>query len=138
MANIHFAGNLTKDPELKYGKTSAKPYVNLRVAENRRVQKDGVWVDGDATFRNVIAYGNQAENIAESMKSGQRVIVIGDERARNYLPEGAKEQATIVEVHAEYVCPSLEYGTTVFTSTPRAAAASMPPEYDEADIPPVE
>lgn len=138
MASINFVGNLTKDPALKYSKKASKPYVTMRVGENRRVRVDGQWTDGTTTFRNVIAYGAQAENIAESLTAGARVVVIGDERAREYTREGATEAETIVEVHADLVAPSLEYGTTEFTKVARSSAPEAAPEYDEADVPPVD
>ena len=97
---IAFTGNLVDAPELRFfdnGGCIAK----FRVAENERYldRKTNEWKDGDATFHNVIARNQLAENIAASLAKGSPVTVIGKLRQRSYeTREG--EKRSLLEVHA--------------------------------------
>lgn len=142
MSKIQFVGNLTAEPELSYGKEKGTPVAYLRVAENTDEKVgDGQYRARPTIFRNVKVFKAQAENIAESLHTGHHVLVIGTERSRSYRPDGATEDVTVVEVIADFVAPTLLYGTTTFTKTARKsheAAATEYPDYDEADTPPAQ
>ncbi|GAB3692067.1 single-stranded DNA-binding protein [Corynebacterium nasicanis] len=70
-------GNLTRDPILKKFESTGKELVRLRVAVNRRVLKDEKWVDGDALFITVEAWGSLARHCKASLGSGMPVIATG-------------------------------------------------------------
>lgn len=72
------AGNLTRDPELRYT-SNGRPVCNLRIASSERVKngKTGQWEDGPAAFYDVQAWGNLAENICEHLQRGDRVVSEG-------------------------------------------------------------
>lgn len=120
--------NLTKEPELKVGK-SGKAWVSLRVAENRRVRdENGDWVDAPTKFHNVVAFGHLAENIAESLEKGSNVVIVGDQRTRAYRPDGTNDTVEIDEIVASVVAPSLQYGVTAFHKVTRS---STPDDADQ-------
>lgn len=72
------AGNLTKDPELRYTSTG-RAVSNLRIAASERVRdaKTGEWKDGPAVFYDVQAWGNLAENVCEYLQRGDRIVAEG-------------------------------------------------------------
>ena len=81
---------------------------NLRVAVTQRVQQDGQWRDGDTSFLRVNVWRGQAENLAESLGKGDRVMVTGRLRQRSWeTPEGVKRSVT--ELEADEVGASLRW-----------------------------
>jgi single-strand DNA-binding protein len=114
-------GNLTDDPELRFTQGGA-PVCNFRVAVTpRRPDGKGGWEDGDTSFYQVVAWRSLAENVAESLSKGARVLVYGTLRQRSWeTPEG--ERRSVVEVQADEVGPSLRWATAKPERT-RAKAA---------------
>lgn len=113
-AQVTIAGNLTDDPELRYtpkGDAVAK----LNVAVNRRYKDEaGNWKDGEASFFKVNAWRGLAENCAESLTKGSRVIVTGRLQQRSWeAQDGGKRYA--VEIEADEVGPSLRWATAAVT-----------------------
>ena len=104
---ITIAGNLVDDPELRFtpaGQLVAK----FRVASTPRYRDNttGEWKDGDSLFLTCNVWRQAAENVAESLQRGMRVIVSGRLRQRSYeTKEG--EKRTVYEVEADDVGPSL-------------------------------
>jgi single-strand DNA-binding protein len=83
---------------------------NLRVAVTQRVQQDGQWRDGDTSFFKVNVWRGQAENLADSLSKGYRVMVTGRLRQRSWeTPEGDKRSVT--ELEADKVGASLKWAT---------------------------
>jgi single-strand DNA-binding protein len=114
MANenqVTIVGNLTDDPELRYTPNGAA-VTNFAVAVNRRFKDEaGNWKDGEPSFFRVNAWRTLAENAAESLTRGTRVMVIGRLRSRSWeTPEGDKRSA--VEIEADEIGPSLRWATT--------------------------
>src|SRR5262245_15520093 len=106
---ITVVGNLVADPELRFTPSGAA-VANFRVASTPRVfDKDtNDWKDGDALFLSCSAWRQMAENIAESLVKGDRVIVSGRLKQRSYEDnEGVKR--TVFEVDVEEVGPSLRF-----------------------------
>jgi single-strand DNA-binding protein len=104
-------GNLTRDPELRYTPNGAA-LVKLGIAVSRRVKDDatGQWRDAETSFFNVTAWRSLAENVAESLTQGSRVVVVGRLRTNSWeTPEG--EKRSVVEIEAEEVGPSLKWAT---------------------------
>ena len=114
---ITVVGNLTADPELRFTPSGA-PVANFTVASTPRTfdRQSGEWKDGDAMFLNCAVWRQPAENVAESLSKGMRVIVQGRLRSRSYeTREG--EKRTVFEVEVEEIGPALKYATAKVTRT---------------------
>jgi single-strand DNA-binding protein len=104
---ITIAGNLVEDPELRFT-PSGQPVARFRVASTPRFRDNatGEWRDGDSLFLTCNVWRQAAENVAESLTRGMRVIVSGRLRQRSYeTKEG--EKRTVYEVEVDDVGPSL-------------------------------
>jgi single-stranded DNA-binding protein len=76
-------GNLVEDPEVRFTNNGIA-VTNLRVAVTQRVQQDGQWRDGDTSFFKINVWRAQAENLADSLTKGDRVMVTGRLRQRSW------------------------------------------------------
>ncbi|MFM8999411.1 MAG: single-stranded DNA-binding protein [Actinomycetota bacterium] len=116
---ITIVGNLTDDPELRYTPNGAA-VVKFRVAVNRRYRDEsGQWKDGDTSYFTVNAWRNLAENIAESLTRGTRVVVAGRLQMRSWeTAEGDKR--SVVEIEADEVGPSLKWAKASVERTQRS------------------
>ena len=104
---ITIAGNLVDDPELRFT-PAGQPVARFRVASTPRFLDKGTneWKDGDSLFLTCNVWRQAAENVAESLQRGMRVIVSGRLRQRSYeTKEG--EKRTVYEVEVDDVGPSL-------------------------------
>ena len=129
--HVTITGNLTEDPELRYTPNGA-PVANLRVAVTPRVKDGDGWKDGETSFFQVTAWRSLAENVAESLTKGARVMVYGRLQQRSWeTPEG--EKRSVVEVQAEEVGPSLRWATAKpeRTSAKAAAGASKGGQFND-------
>lgn len=123
MANdtvITIIGNLTGDPNLRYT-TSGVAVVDFTVASTPRTydRATSQWKDGETLFLRCSAWREYAENIAESLTKGTRVIVQGRLNQRSYTPRDGGEQRTVVELQVDEVGPALRYAKAQVTRTPR-------------------
>ncbi|WP_280502675.1 single-stranded DNA-binding protein [Nocardia farcinica] len=108
---ITVIGNLTADPELRFTPAGAA-VANFTVASTPRVfdRNTNEWKDGEALFLRCNVWREAAENVAESLTRGARVIVSGRLKQRSYeTREG--EKRTVVELEVDEVGPSLRYAT---------------------------
>ncbi len=115
--NVTLIGNLVEDPELRFtpnGVAMAK----LRFAVNRRWQdRNGEWQE-DTSFFGGTVWRDMAENVAESLTKGMRVIIVGRLQQRSWeTPEGDKR--SIVEVDIQELGPSVRWATASVTKSPR-------------------
>jgi single-strand DNA-binding protein len=102
---ITIIGNLVADPELRFT-PSGQPVAQFRVASTPRIYQNGEWKDGDSLFLTCNVWRQAAENVAESLQRGMRVIVSGRLKQRSYeTKEG--EKRTVYEVEVDDVGPSL-------------------------------
>lgn len=107
---VNFAGNVVDDPELRFTPKGA-PVCRFTVAVNHRERSaDGDWVDGESHFIRCTTWERLAENAAETLGKGKRVMVSGGMRARTYETRQG-EKRTVVEVTATDVGPSLMWQT---------------------------
>ena len=114
---ITLVGNLTADPELRFTPSGAA-VANLTVASTPRTfdRQSNEWRDGDAMFLNCAVWRQAAENVAESLQKGMRVIVQGRLKSRSYeTREG--EKRTVFEVDVDEIGPALRYATAKVTRT---------------------
>src|SRR4051795_3357780 len=108
---ITVVGNLTDDPDLRFTPNGAA-VANFTVASTPRFfdKNTNEWKDGDALFLRCSIWRQAAENVAESLQRGARVIVQGRLKQRSYeTKEG--EKRTVFEVEVDEVGPSLRYAT---------------------------
>lgn len=116
---ITIVGNLVADPELRFIPSGAA-VADFRIASTPRTyNKDtNQWEDGDALFMTCNVWRQAAENVAESLTKGMRVIVNGRLRQRTFQSKEG-ENRTVFEVDVDEVGPSLKYATANVSRTPR-------------------
>jgi single-strand DNA-binding protein len=118
---ITVVGNLTADPELRFTPAGAA-VANFTVASTPRTfdRQSNEWKDGDALFMRCNIWREAAENVAESLTRGARVVVTGRLRQRSYeTREG--EKRTVVELEVDEVGPSLRYATAKVNKVSRGS-----------------
>lgn len=109
--NVTVVGNLTNDPELRFTPSGAA-VASFTVATSSRLldKTTNEWKDGDPTYLRCSVWRQYAENVAESLTKGTRVIVSGKLKQRSFeTREG--EKRTVMEVEVEDVGPALRYAT---------------------------
>jgi single-strand DNA-binding protein len=128
---ITIVGNVTADPELRFTPTG-KPVTTVRVAHTPRRfdTRTQEWVDGEPTFMRCEVW-NGAENVAESLTKGHRVIVTGRLETERFTPrEGdqAGQEITVHKVVVDEIGPTLRWATAtpVRNRTGDAAPAPAP------------
>ncbi len=117
---ITIAGNLVDDPELRFT-PAGQPVARFRVASTPRFRDNatGEWKDGDSLFLTCNVWRQAAENVAETLQRGMRVIVSGRLRQRSYeTKEG--EKRTVYEVEVDDVGPSLRNASAKVTKAQRS------------------
>ena len=115
--NVTLIGNLVDDPELRFT-PSGVAMAKIRLAVNRRWQKDGEWQE-DTSFFTGTVWREQAESAAESLQKGARVIVTGRLEQRSWeTPEGDKR--SVVEIQIDEIGPSLRWATASVNKTQRS------------------
>jgi single-strand DNA-binding protein len=121
---ITIVGNLTDDPDLRFTPNGAA-VANFTVASTPRFfdKQTNEWRDGEALFLRCSIWRQAAENVAETLQRGARVIVSGRLKQRSYeTREG--EKRTTFEVDVDEIGPSLKYATAKVTKTSRSGANS--------------
>ena len=116
---ITVVGNLTNDPELRFTPSGAA-VASFTVASTPRTldKATNEWKDGDALFLRCSIWRQAAENVAESLQRGMRVVVQGRLKQRSFeTKEG--EKRTVVELDVDEVGPSLKYATAKVTKASR-------------------
>jgi single-strand DNA-binding protein len=116
---ITVVGNLTADPELRFTPSGAA-VANFTVASTPRTfdRQSGEWKDGEALFLRCNIWRQAAENVAETLTRGARVIVQGRLKQRSFeTREG--EKRTVIELEVDEIGPSLRYATASVTKASR-------------------
>jgi single-strand DNA-binding protein len=116
---ITVIGNLTDDPELRFTPSGAA-VAKFRVASTPRImdRTTNEWKDGEPLFLSCTVWRQAAENVAESLQRGARVIVSGRLKQRSYeTREG--EKRTVIELEVDEIGPSLRYATAKVTRASR-------------------
>ncbi len=119
---ITIAGNLVDDPELRFT-PAGQPVAKFRIASTPRYldKNTNEWKDGDSLFLTCNVWRQAAENVAESLTRGMRVIVSGRLRQRSYeTKEG--EKRTVYEVEVDDVGPSLRNASAKVNKMARSGA----------------
>ncbi len=123
---VTIVGNITRDPELKF-LNSGQAAIRLSVAVNRRWQNRQTqeWEERVSYF-DIAGYGPMAENAANSLSKGTRVMVTGRLEQRSWETENG-DKRSVVEINADEIAPSLRFATAVVTRTPRPEGGSYTP-----------
>jgi len=122
---ITLVGNLVDDPQLRYTPTG-QAVANFRVASTPRLfdRNTNEWKDGDSLFLSCNVWRQAAENVAESLQRGMRVIVSGRLRQRSYeTKEG--EKRTVYEIEVDEVGPSLRNASAKVTKSSRSTGGNF-------------
>ncbi len=120
---ITIVGNLTADPELRFTPSGAA-VANFTVASTPRTfdRQSNEWKDGETLFMRCSIWRDSAENVAESLHRGTRVIVTGRLKSRSYeTKEG--EKRTVIELDVDEVGPSLRYASAKVTKAERGGGS---------------
>jgi len=121
---LTLVGNLTGDPELRFTPSGAA-VANFTVASTPRTfdRQTSEWKDAETLFMRCSIWREAAENVAESLHRGARVVVTGRLVSRSWeTPEG--EKRTVMEMQADEVGPSLRYATASVTKAQRGSGGS--------------
>ena len=120
---ITVVGNLTGDPELRFTPSGAA-VASFTVASTPRTldKATNEWKDGEALFLRCSIWRQAAENVAESLQKGMRVVVQGRLQQRSYdTKEG--EKRTVIELQVDEIGPSLKYATAKVNRTTRGTGS---------------
>ena len=109
--SVTLVGNLTDDPELRFTAQGAA-VANFRIAVSKRIRdpQTNEWKDGDTSFFRINVWRQLAENVAETLTRGTRVIVTGTLKMRQWETQEG-EKRSVVEIEATEVGPSLKWAT---------------------------
>jgi single-strand DNA-binding protein len=115
--HVTLIGNLVEDPELRFTPAGVA-MARIRLAVNRRYQRNGEWQEETSFFGGTL-WREAAENAAESLQKGMRVIVVGSLEQRSWeTSEG--EKRSVVEVRIDELGPSIRWATATVTKSPRS------------------
>ncbi|MFJ1768015.1 single-stranded DNA-binding protein [Amycolatopsis sp. NPDC088138] len=125
---ITIIGNLTADPELRFTQAGAA-VANFTVASTPRTfnRATGDWEDGEALFMRCTIWKQAAENVAESLTRGARVVVHGRLKQRSFQTKEG-EKRTVVELDVDEIGPSLRYATATVTKNAKNATSAVNPD----------
>ena len=127
---ISFTGNLTADPELKF-LPSGIPVASFTVAVSKRVKDGDGWKDGPTSFVRCTVWRQYAENVAESLAKGTKVVVIGSMGQREYETKDG-EKRSVWECQVEDVGPALRNATASVRKVERSKQADGFGAYQDA------
>lgn len=122
---ITVIGNLTSDPELRFT-PSGSAVANFTIASTPRAfdRQSNEWKDGETLFLRAAVWREAAENVAESLTKGMRVIVTGRLKSRSYeTKEG--EKRTVIELEVDEIGPSLRYANAKVNRTQRSGGGGQ-------------
>jgi len=134
--SVTIAGNATRDPEIRYT-AAGVPVASFGVAVGTRKKEGDGWVDGPTHFFDVTCWRQLAENVAESVEKGTRVVVTGRLEYQSWETDDGQKRSK-VQIVADEVGPSLRWATCEVTRTERsdrAVAAKNTAPVDDSEIP---
>ena len=125
--NITIVGNLTRDPELRFT-PSGTPVASFGLAVNRSIQnKDtGEWTNS-ADFFNIVAWFKLAENCAQSLTKGDRVLISGRLSQDNWEDKSGQKRSAC-KIIANVIAPSLEFASCKIEKNPKIESGAAPSE----------
>lgn len=123
---ITVIGNLTADPELRFTPSGAA-VANFTVASTPRQfdRQSNDWKDGETLFMRCSVWREAAENVAESLTRGARVVVSGRLVSRSWEDKETGQKRSVMEMQVDEVGPSLRYATAKVTKTQRGGGGGF-------------
>lgn len=121
---ITIVGNLTRDPELKYG-TSGTAICNMTVAVNEKVKRGEKWED-ETTFLRVVVFGVQAENCEKYLSKGRGVLVDGRLKINKWEKEGVKRETPEIVANTVRFLPGKEQAPAATEPVPENTSELEP------------
>jgi single-strand DNA-binding protein len=123
---VTLVGNITDDPELRFTPSGA-PVANFTVAVNRRFRnQDGTWDDKLDGFFRCNCWRDMAENVAESLQKGTRVVVVGRLQQRSWEDQDGNKRSAF-EIQVDEVAPSLRWANAKVEKTQRSGGGQAAP-----------
>jgi single-strand DNA-binding protein len=123
---VTLVGNITDDPELRFTPSGAA-VANFTVAVNRRARtQEGTWEDRTDGFFRCSCWREMAENVAESLTKGTRVVVVGRLQQRSWEDSDGNRRSAI-EVQVDEVAPSLRWATAQIQKSQRSSGFASSP-----------
>ena len=120
---VTLVGNITDDPELRFTPSGA-PVANFTVAVNRRIRnQDGTWDDKLDGFFRCNCWRDMAENVAESLTKGARVMVVGRLQQRSW-EDGEGNRRSAFEIQVDEVGPALRWASASVQKSQRSGASN--------------
>lgn len=134
MTDITLVGNLTAAPEIKFA-ASGSAWARFTVVTSRRIldKEKNTWSDADPTFWRCVAFGKLAENLADSLEKGARVIALGRVHEEAYKAQDGTDRREM-RVTVDEIAASLKFGP-LKTGTPAARPQAAPSD-DPWGVPP--
>lgn len=125
MQSITLVGNLTRDPELRFAAASGKPRATFSIAIN-----EGEGDNEKTHFVNVTAFGTLGENVAASLRKGQRVLMVGrlDTYSKPVQVDGVDKNLTMTNFIASAVGPDLRWAVADVSKVARSESQDAPAE----------
>lgn len=122
LPQVTLIGTLVAEPELRFT-NGGKAVASINVATNSRRKNPttGQYEDGDTTFVRGSVWGQYAENIAESLTKGTKVIATGQLKQRSYEKDG--QTRTVFELEVDEIGPSLRFATVVVNKTSKGGGS---------------
>jgi single-strand DNA-binding protein len=127
---VTVCGNIVDQP--RHLQTAGGSLAKFRLAAKPSSFRDGIWVDGEASFYDVTCWRKVADHVAGSLAKGEPVLVHGRLMVREWVTENSSGKS--VEITAEHVGHDLRFGTSTFRRAGRAPAAT--PEFANAEFAP--
>lgn len=122
---VTLVGNITDDPELRFT-PSGQAVANFTVAVNRRFRNNQTneWEDRLDGFFRCSCWRDQAENVAESITKGTRVVVVGRMQQRSWDDAESGQKRSTIEIQVDEVAPSLRWATATIQKSQRSGTGS--------------
>ncbi|GAA1838812.1 hypothetical protein GCM10009772_15650 [Pseudonocardia alni subsp. carboxydivorans] len=135
MNEITLAGNVGKAPELLYSERNGEPVLRFSIAQNDRYydRRSGEWRENKPVWTDVVAFGDLAQNLFDSIAAGDAVIMIGKLVDNSFTPTGQDHPVRRTELRAQAGGPDLRRATATVTRKPRAERASSTTAPQTAD-----
>jgi len=135
--HVTIVGNMTRDAELRFT-PAGTAVASFGIAVNKRKKDGDQWVDDGAEFFDVTCWKQLAENVAESIEKGTRVVVTGRLQQQSWETDDGQKRSK-VQIVADEVGPSLRWATCEVTKTERSdraiAATNTAPAFDDDGAP---
>lgn len=119
------AGNLCKDPTLHQALRTGRPVARFTIASNPRRWDGSTWVERPPVFHDVVCFGELAENVTNTLRTGMNVVVVGEWADNSYTDELGHRRIRIV-LEAKLVGPNLRWATAVVSRTERRPKPNQP------------